>query len=135
MRKCINIIIRISKIIFIKIKFINREELKFLEDIYSLDSLHNLFMDEITFISMISKVKIPKEFPLLCKIDDEDIPSYIQKLIALGLFREKKVSLGKASQIAGLSVWEMMALLKEKKIPLNYSVEDFEKDMNLIEGT
>ena len=92
-------------------------------------------MDEITFISMISKVKIPKEFPLLCKIDDEDIPSYIQKLIALELFREKKVSLGKASQIAGLSVWEMMALLKEKKIPLNYSVEDFEKDMNLIEGT
>ena len=91
-------------------------------------------MDEIKFISMISKVKIPKEFPLICKIDD-DIPSYIQKLIALELFREEKVSLGKASQIAGLSVWEMMALLKEKKIPLNYSVKDFEKDMNLIEGT
>ncbi len=91
-------------------------------------------MDESKFISMISKVKIPKEFPLLCKIDDDDIPSYIQKLIALELFREKKVSLGKASQIAGLSVWEMMALLKEKKIPLNYSVEDFEKDMSLIEG-
>jgi len=82
---------------------------------------------------MISKVKIPKEFPLLCKIEEDDILSYIQKLIALELFREKKVSLGKASEIAGLSVWEMMALLKEKKIPLNYSVEDFEKDLNLLE--
>ena len=90
-------------------------------------------MHEIKFISMISKVKIPKEFPLICKIDD-DIPSYIQKLIALELFREEKISLGKASQIARLSVWEMMALLKEKKIPLNYSVEDFEKDMDLIDS-
>lgn len=82
---------------------------------------------------MISKVKIPREFLLLCKINEEDIPAYIQKLIALELFREKKVSLGKASEIAGLSVWEMMALLKEKKIPLNYSVEDFEKDLELLE--
>ena len=81
---------------------------------------------------MISKVKIPKEFPLLFKINEEDIPAYIQKLIALELFREKKVSLGKASEIAGLSVWEMLALLKEKKIPL-YSVEDFEKDLELLE--
>ncbi len=79
------------------------------------------------------KVEIPKEFPLLCKIEEEDIPAYVRKLIALELFREKKVSLGKASEIAGLSVWEMMALLKEKKIPLNYSEKDLEKDLKLLE--
>jgi predicted HTH domain antitoxin len=79
------------------------------------------------------KVEIPKEFPLLCKIDEENISTYVRKLIALELFREKKVSLGKASEIAGLSVWEMMALLKEKKIPLNYSEKDFEKDLELLE--
>lgn len=78
------------------------------------------------------KVEIAKEFPLLCKVDEEDIPAYVKKLIALELFREK-VSLGKASEIAGLSVWEMMALLKEKKIPLNYSEKDFEKDLELLE--
>lgn len=79
------------------------------------------------------KVEIPKELPLLCKIDEDDIPAYIRKLIALELFREGKVSLGKASEIAGLSVLEMMFLLKEKKIPLNYSVNDFEKDLNVLE--
>ncbi|MBU7029917.1 MAG: UPF0175 family protein [Theionarchaea archaeon] len=79
------------------------------------------------------KVEIPKEFSLLCKIDEDDIPAYIRKLIALELFREGKISIGKASEIAGLSVWEMMSLLKEKKIPLNYSVKDFEKDMKLLE--
>jgi len=78
------------------------------------------------------KVEIPKEFSLLCKIDEDDIPAYIRKLITLELFREGKISIGKASEIAGLSVWEMMSLLKEKKIPLNYSVKDFEKDMKLV---
>ena len=80
------------------------------------------------------KVELPKEFSLLCKIDEEDIPAFIRKLVALELFREGKVSLGKASEIAGLSVWEMMSLLKERRIPLNYSIKDFEKDLELLEG-
>ena len=77
---------------------------------------------------------MPKEFSLLCKIDEEDIPAFIRKLVALELYREGKVSLGKASEIAGLSVWEMMSLLKERRIPLNYSIKDFEKDLELLEG-
>ena len=75
---------------------------------------------------------MPREFSLLCKIDEEDIPAFIRKLVALELFREGKVSLGKASEIAGLSVWEMMYLLKERRIPLNYSIKDFERDMFLL---
>jgi predicted HTH domain antitoxin len=84
---------------------------------------------------MISKVELPKEFALLCNIDEKEIPGYIRKLIALELFREKKISLGKASEIAGLSVDEMMILLKEREINLNYSVEDLEKDLEIIEET
>lgn len=57
---------------------------------------------------------------------------YIRKLIALELFREKKISLGKASEIAGLSVDEMISLLKEKEISLNYSEENFEKDLKTL---
>jgi predicted HTH domain antitoxin len=83
---------------------------------------------------MISKVELPKEFALLCNIDEKEIPGYIRKLIALELFREKKISLGKASEIAGLSVDEMM-MLKEREINLNYSVEDLEKDLEIIEET
>jgi predicted HTH domain antitoxin len=56
----------------------------------------------------------------------------VRKLIALELFREKKVSLGKASEIAGLSVWEMMSFLREKKVSLIYSEKDFEKDLDIL---
>lgn len=89
-------------------------------------------IQDAQFIYMISEVEIPKEFPLLCMIDEKEIPVYIRKLIALELFREKKVSLGKASEIAGLSVDEMSSLLREKEIPLNYSVENFEKDLKTL---
>ncbi|MGD2248506.1 MAG: UPF0175 family protein [Candidatus Methanofastidiosia archaeon] len=78
------------------------------------------------------KVEIPKEFLLLCKIDEDDIPVYVRKLIALELFREKKVSLGKASEIAGLSVWEMLSLLREKKVSLIYSEKELEKDLDIL---
>jgi len=47
---------------------------------------------------------------------------------ALGLFRDKKVSLAKAAEIADLSVREMMDLIKEKGIPLHISIEDIRED-------
>ncbi len=78
-------------------------------------------------------VKIPEEFSLLCKIEDEELSDYIRKLVALELFREGEVSLGKASEIASISVREMMVLLRERKISLHYSEKDLEKDITFVE--
>ncbi len=55
-----------------------------------------------------------------------------QKLIeyALNQFMEKKVSLAKAAEIAGISIREMLDILNDKGIPLHISqksiMEDFE---------
>ena len=55
-----------------------------------------------------------------------------QKLIdfALDKYTKKKVSLGKAAEIAGISIREMMDILTEKEIPLHISkksiLSDFE---------
>lgn len=47
---------------------------------------------------------------------------------ALKLFQEGKVTLWKAAKIAGLSLWEMMEIIGEKKIPFPYTFEDFRED-------
>ncbi|KCZ71695.1 uncharacterized small protein [Candidatus Methanoperedens nitroreducens] len=58
-----------------------------------------------------------------------------QKLIeyALGQYMQKKVSLAKAAEIAGISIREMLDILSEKGIPLHISqksiMEDFEAAM------
>ena len=49
---------------------------------------------------------------------------------AIGLFRDKKVSLGKAAEISGISKRAMLDLLKERDIPLNISTRDIQKDFN-----
>lgn len=49
---------------------------------------------------------------------------------ALALYREGRVTLWKAAELAGLSLREMMEKVKERKIPVSYSVEDLERDLN-----
>ena len=45
------------------------------------------------------------------------------KDIALEKYRNKEITLEKASEIADVSVWEMLRLLEEKNIPYNLDVE------------
>jgi len=47
---------------------------------------------------------------------------------ALKLYQEGRVTMWKAASIAGLSLWEMMDVIKERKIPLQYTYEDFKED-------
>ncbi len=47
---------------------------------------------------------------------------------ALTLYSGGKVTLWKASKIAGLSLWEMMEIVRQRKISFQYSYEDFRED-------
>jgi predicted HTH domain antitoxin len=47
---------------------------------------------------------------------------------ALSLYSSGKVTLWKASKVAGLSLWEMMEIAKQRKISFQYSYEDFQSD-------
>lgn len=47
---------------------------------------------------------------------------------ALTLYGSGKVTLWKASKIAGLSLWEMMEIVRQRKISFQYSYEDFRED-------
>ncbi len=47
---------------------------------------------------------------------------------ALTLYREGKVTLWKAAKIADVSLWEMMDVVKQKKMPMQYTFKDFKED-------
>ena len=47
---------------------------------------------------------------------------------ALQLLREGKVSVGKASELAGVTIYEMLELMKEQEIPYGYTLKDLEED-------
>jgi len=55
-------------------------------------------------------------------------------LAAIELYREKRLSLGKAAEFAGVSVREFLYEMRKRDIPINYTTEEAKKDIQLVEG-
>lgn len=51
---------------------------------------------------------------------------------AIQAYREGKVTLWKAADMAGLSLREMIELAREKKIPVSYTLEDLRRDIEFV---
>ena len=79
-------------------------------------------------------VEIPDDLWVILKIDKKDIPKAVKLYLAIELYREGKISLGKASEIAGITKEDMMEVLSRKKIPINYDVDDLKEDVEKLEG-
>ncbi len=53
-----------------------------------------------------------------------------KKMLAIDLYRKKKVSLGLASRLSGLSLSEFLDLLREFNLTLNLEKEDVKQALN-----
>ncbi|MEM2896226.1 MAG: UPF0175 family protein [Candidatus Bathyarchaeia archaeon] len=51
---------------------------------------------------------------------------------AVELYRDRLVTLPRAAEIAEISVWEMIDVLSQKKVTLQYGVEDLEEDLKAL---
>ena len=73
-------------------------------------------------------VELPAE--LLALAGDADLPASraAAQLIALELFRENRVSLGKAAELAGMAQENFMAFSAQRGVPLHYTGSDWETD-------
>ncbi len=49
------------------------------------------------------------------------------------LYGNSKISLSRAAREAGISIWEMMDYARRNKIPAQYDLEDFERDLKVVE--
>ncbi|RLF87846.1 UPF0175 family protein [Thermococci archaeon] len=78
-------------------------------------------------------VSIPQDLAIILKVNERELPKLVKVYLAIELYREGIVSLGKAAEIAGVSKWEMMEILASKGIPLQYSEEDLREDVKTLE--
>jgi predicted HTH domain antitoxin len=49
--------------------------------------------------------------------------------IAIALFKQERISLSRASKIAGIDLMEFQKLIADRSICVHYDVEDFEQDV------
>ncbi|MEK6907184.1 MAG: UPF0175 family protein [Nanoarchaeota archaeon] len=52
-------------------------------------------------------------------------------MIAIKLYKEKKISIGKASDIAGISISEMIDILSKFGLNSNLTLEDFKESLKI----
>lgn len=84
-------------------------------------------------LKMRTTLELPKDIVSICKVKKEELREFLLKIVAIELYREGLISLGKASQIAGIERLDMLDLLREKKVPLQYGKEELERDLKTLE--
>jgi len=81
-------------------------------------------------------MKVILEFPDsildIFNISEDKFPAELKTQIALFLYEKGKISFGKARELSGLTVWEIMEKLKENNIPIRYDIEEFKEDLKII---
>jgi predicted HTH domain antitoxin len=74
---------------------------------------------------------ISNEFLQTAHISEADLKLEISIL----LFQQEKITLGTASQFAGMNQLEFQRILGSRKIPIHYGIEDFQRDLRTLEAS
>ena len=61
-------------------------------------------------------------------------PGELKRELAIHLFKERKLSFGKARELAGMTAWAFQQLLGSRDIPVHYDVEDYLEDQAAIDA-
>ena len=95
-------------------------------------------------ISFVIPEELKKEIDNLKKLYKEEQSSLIRRLLWRSINEEKtdfaikeylneKISMGKAAEIAGISIWEMLDELKKRNITLKYKISEAQREIeNLL---
>lgn len=59
-------------------------------------------------------------------------PEQVRLEAAVALFADNRISLGRATEIAGITHLQMQRELHRRCIPLHYGIEEYEEDMRTI---
>ncbi|MEK6982682.1 MAG: UPF0175 family protein [Candidatus Micrarchaeota archaeon] len=87
------------------------------------------------FVSFRAEKELKMQLELLATMENKNKSDEYREIFLLGMQEKKKevsvrkyrlgeLSLGKASELSGLTNWEFLQLLREKKVPLNLTKEE-----------
>jgi predicted HTH domain antitoxin len=80
------------------------------------------------------KLEVPDFLVSTIDISKDKLEGYIRQTLAVELYREGKLSLGKAKELAGVAnKWEMIQLLNSRGVSLEYSAEDAAADLETLD--
>jgi len=76
-------------------------------------------------MSIISVLEIPQDILDSARLTVSDL----KVEMAVHLYAQGRLSIGKASELAGMALWEFRQLLASRRIPPHYDVADLDEDV------
>lgn len=76
-----------------------------------------------------TEIQLPGDLLYSLGIDKSHLEYFIKKNFLLELYREGRISLGRMAALLGLSKVEMLKVMKDSNMPLNYSVSELDEDI------
>lgn len=73
-------------------------------------------------------VLIPQSVLDAAQMNDQEL----RRELALALYAQRRLSLGKARELAGLSLWEFRQWLGLRHIEAHYDADDLQDDLNTL---
>ena len=78
-------------------------------------------------------VEIPSELLMTGGLDTNNLSAETARLLALRLYREDKVSLGRTAELCKMSVEHFMEFAAQHNVPLHYGVDELKEDRRTLE--
>jgi predicted HTH domain antitoxin len=78
-------------------------------------------------------VELPVELASAAGMDMGNLSAETVCLLALELYREDKVSLGRAAELCRMPVGKFMEFAAQHNVPLHYGAEELEEDRRTLE--
>lgn len=66
------------------------------------------------------------------KLSGEFVITERKKNYAIKQYKRGEFSFGQTAKFAGISVWDLPSLLKQKGVHLNYDLDELKKDLEII---
>ncbi len=79
-------------------------------------------------------LEIPDEVSRALRLPPPEVKSRLQLELAVSLYGQGILGLGKAAELAGLSRWELNDLLARRGVPMHYSEADLKEDLAYARG-
>ena len=76
-----------------------------------------------------TEIQLPVDILYSLGIDKNRIEYFVKKNFLLELYREGRISLGRMAALLEVNRTEMLGIMKDSKIPLNYGVSELDEDI------
>jgi predicted HTH domain antitoxin len=79
------------------------------------------------------RAEIPAELVVAAGLDAQNLSVEAARLLALELYREGKVSLGRAAELCHTPFEQFMEFAGRHEVPLHYDADDLEEDRRTLQ--